>query len=68
LDPGSEILQPGWKKIRIRHPGIGINIPDFRNTGVHEILHFLEDIASQFFSYLLPASTPQDSIGTGFDL
>jgi hypothetical protein len=28
LDPGSEIRDPGWVKIRIRDPGSGINIPD----------------------------------------
>jgi hypothetical protein len=27
-DPGSEIRDPGWVKIRIREPGSGINIPD----------------------------------------
>jgi len=28
MDPGSEIRDPGWGKIPIRHPGSGINIPD----------------------------------------
>jgi hypothetical protein len=27
-DPGSEIRDPGWVKIRTRDPGSGINIPD----------------------------------------